>query len=540
MTDGSTWQRWTPRLEVVLLVAAGMAWAASRTGWQILDIRQTSWLNDGDWQVYQQAFLMHVHGPWTLQPGAIPGLLHPDGLSVFYTAAIFWLCLAGKLLTLVVPGEFQLYGWWIFGCYVGQALSARFLLKQTSVTGAARVGGALLALVDPVLMARNGHLALMFHAVIILQLALAIRAVRRPDDAERTARWSLVLPLFGVGLEAYLPAQLIPLCVATLFITHLTGARPWKRLPVDVAALAVGLVVMLWLVGAIPAGEVDRTAEGFGQFSSDLLALVNSQNLSRLVPSLPANPRQGEGYAYLGLGVLALLPIAVFALLRERKTSLPFLRRLSPLLVAVLLLAGYAWSSHVTVLGREVLTLEWLFAPFSFLTSAFRTCGRFIWSFHYLVSFGVIVLVARLVQTRSVVAALLFSAASAAQGAELIADRTAYVRPPDPPVDPQWMELGKTYKHLALVPSQLQWICGYDVEAVWHLTRAAALSRMTINSGNVGRVPKRARDACGKAFEGPLDPTTLYVVSPRNVSDAGLRGAQCSSLGRYFLCRGSR
>jgi hypothetical protein len=339
-----------------------------------------------------------------------------------------------------------------------------------------------------------------------------------------------------VGLEAYLPAQVIPLCVATLLITHVTKARPWGLLARDLAVLVVGLIGMLWLVGALPAGEVERSAEGFGEFSSDLLALVNSQNLSRWVPSLPASPRQGEGYAYLGLGVLLLVPVAIVAFVREAKQHGAFLKRLAPALVTALLLAGYAWSSHVTLLGREVLNLEWLFSPFSVLTSTFRACGRFIWALHYVVSFGVIVLVARWLQRRAAVALAVFVVAAAAQGGELISDRSMYVRPAEPPVDAGWLELGKRYEHLAIVPLQLQWICGYDIEAVWQLTRAAALSGMTINSGHVGRAPKRAREACGKPFVGPMDPKTVYVVSPPNVADPGLRGAQCRSMGRYALC----
>jgi hypothetical protein len=52
----------------------------------------------------------------------------------------------------------------------------------------------------------------------------------------------------------------------------------------------------------------------------------------------------------------------------------------------------------------------------------------------------------------------------------------------------------------------------------------------------VGRAPKRAREACGKPFAGPMDPKTVYVVSPPNVGDPGLSGARCQPIGRYFLC----
>ncbi len=513
--------------EVVVLIGAGLAWCVSRSAWHVLDPRETAWMHNGDWEVYYQAWLLHTRGPWTLQLGAIPGLLYPYGLSTFYAGANFWLCLAGKLVAPFVEGEFQLYGLWYLASFIAQGLAYRFALTQAGLRGVTRLFGSLLGLVDPVQMARMGHIALMMHALTIVQLGLALRAWRRPESSASTARWTVGIAVAAVGVEAYLAGQAIPLAIAVLIVTRLVGRRPWKALALDLGLLGAGVLFMLWQVGAIPAGEVDRSAEGFGQFSSDLLALFNSQGYSQWVPPLPSGPRQGEGFAYLGVGVLALLPFALASLVRwVRARGLRAIVPLLPLVVVVLLTAGYAWSSHVTLRGAEVLNLEWAFAPFEPITRAFRTCGRFIWPLHYLVAMGAIVLAAKLVPSRWWLAPIAFGLAAVVQAVELKANNPAFFHAPVPPVSAGWKGLGQRYQHLQIVPVQVQWVCDYDPNAVSYLTRVAAQERMTINSGNVGRVPRPIRSQCGAVFQGPMDEQTLYVVAPNHANDPGFAGGR--------------
>ena len=86
--------------------------------------------------------------------------------------------------------------------------------------------------------------------------------------------------------------------------------------------------------------------------------------------------------------------------------------------------------------------------------------------------------------------------------------------------------MGKKYKHIEIVPVQVQWVCDYDPAVVSFLTRVAAQERMTINSGNVGRVPRAVKAACGSTFIGPMDPETIYVAAPNHLGDPGLVGAE--------------
>ncbi|MBE2252286.1 MAG: hypothetical protein IAE78_22320 [Myxococcus sp.] len=522
--------RWVGWVEVLALSMLALAWCVSRCAWHVLDPRETAWMHNGDWEVYYQAWLLHTRGPWTLQLGAIPGLLYPHGLSVFYSGANFWLCLVGKLVAPFISGEFQLYGLFYLVGYVAQVLAYRWALTRAGVTGGARLAGALLGLVSPVLMARMGHIALMLHALTIVQVGLAVRVWRRPELAASTARWTVGVAVFAVGIEAYLAGQAIPLALAVLAITRLSGRRPWRLLVVDVALLGAGVLFMLWQVGAIPGGDVDRGADGFGQFSSDLFALFNSQGYSKWVPALPSGPRQGEGFAYLGVGGLAVLPVAAVSLgLWLRRRGVRALVHLWPLVVVVLLTAAYAWSSHVTVKGAEVLNLEWAFAPFASVTRAFRTCGRFIWPLHYLVSLGTIALAARALKWKGL-AAVFLCVAAAAQAYELNANTPAFFSPPAPPIGPAWTGLGERYRHVEIVPVQVQWVCDYNPAVVSFLTRVAAQERMTINSGNVGRVPRAVKAACGAAFTGPMDLQTLYIVAPGHEGDVGLAGGRAQTI----------
>ncbi|MBL9038414.1 MAG: hypothetical protein JNG84_07870 [Archangium sp.] len=525
--------RW---LESVVLVVAALGWTVWHIGWPVLNPLETRWMHDGDWELTYNAWLLFIRGPWTLQPGAIPALLYPYGIPVFYNAVVFWVGLVGKLAAPFVAAEFQLYGAWLVACFVGQALAYRWALEKAGVGGFARVAGALLGLMDPVLAARFGHLALMGHAVLAVQLGCALWAARSPAESLGAARASVAWAVFTVGLDGYLAAQAIPLSVAVLLIA---GRGRWRSVAPLLGALVAGVVAMLWATGAIPAAAVDPGAEGFGQFSADPLALFNSQGSSTLVPGFAAGPRQGEGFGYLGAGGLFALGAALVGAIGQRRRLPHVARRVWPVVAMALALFVYAWSSVVMVAGRVVLDLGALYAPLHPLTNAFRGSGRFVWPVHALTLLGALVLVARSPWPRLLRAGVLV-AALALQLAEKKPPRPPTSTGPMPELSAVWNGAGAVYRHLAIVPPQVQWVCPYNPEVVGRLTRVAAREGLTINSGHVGRVPYGFASQCGAPFVGPLDPDTLYVTGPEHVRDPGFAAASCGSFDGLVLCVDAR
>ena len=69
----------------------------------------------------------------------------------------------------------------------------------------------------------------------------------------------------------------------------------------------------MWLAGyfAIPTKSFSGGIEYYGRYAANLNSLWNPMWGSRFLPGLPVIAGSDlEGYGYLGLGVLAMLPIA--------------------------------------------------------------------------------------------------------------------------------------------------------------------------------------------------------------------------------------
>jgi hypothetical protein len=74
-----------------------------------------------------------------------------------------------------------------------------------------------------------------------------------------------------------------------------------------VVAVTLDVFIALGYIGS----GISRGANGFGQYSADILTLVNPAGTSRFLPALPVAPGQYEGFGYVGSGVLVLSVIGL-------------------------------------------------------------------------------------------------------------------------------------------------------------------------------------------------------------------------------------
>ncbi len=493
------------------------------------------WMLREDWSAYHWGFTFFRNSAWALPLGATPELFWPYGTSVGFTDANPWVSVFFKLLSPILPTHFQFSGLWFLACFVLQAV---FGTRITAVFTDDRVrqalGGTLFA-VTPLLPSRHPHIALCAFFFLTAGLYFHLAPVKSRAGAKRIALGCIVMLAWAAGTHGYLSVMLLALaltlCARLVWVERVL--RPTEGLLF--VALCLGTTLMVYyLFGYIGWKRADLTAEGFGQFSGDLTALYNPQRWSRWVDPLPFRPRQWEGFAYLGVGVMALLAVTLLLRLRRPLEALRALGRHWPLLIALTGMWLYSLSSHVAAHGETVLDLSSWYEPAAPLTGIFRSSGRFAWPLHLaLIALGVSAVAA--LKQRTVGRVLLLGAVGL-QVFELDRERLDFRPVPLSPLkDPAWEASTGAYRHLAMTPLNLLWVCRYDPSRVNRLSYEAYRRGWTFNSGNFMRKEPGVEALCHQS-PSPPDPATIYVVDGGHVPAFRSANFACGTLERFNVC----
>jgi hypothetical protein len=514
----------------------------------------------GDWGTHMLGWLHYRSAPlWHLPLGQVPNLGYPLGTSMIFTDSIPLLGLVLRPFSALLPTDFQYLGLWLLASFVLQgALGARiasiYLKSRVAITASA----ALFVLL-PAFVMRNVHPALTAHWIILAVLYGALRGPRR-------TRWGLVVL---VSMTALIQPYIWMFVLVLLFGVLVDDVRRGASSGVTAAAafawcLAVS-AGLLALVGGFSSGFQTSTG-GFGEASANVLALVASNGTSRLI-GLNTPPTQGEGMAFLGLGVLSVLAIGLVLSIWDRRRCQP-VRRFSanrwPLAtgVAVVLLAVFALSDRVFVGSHEVLNISWLYDPIRPLAEKFRSSGRAVWPLMYmfvaLAIGGLRMSLSRSTKRPELTATVVLAVCAGIQYADLtIQNRHEDVKKHffdqsapyfvDRLSDPRWTLIGTDhYQHMAVVPTTLYGCTGVKHEEGYNSGRIALLSlqayraSLTFNSGYFSRLRVGVAECCETqnraAFE-RLDAHTIYIFGDGHQPPPGSR---CDTLNGITVCVSER
>jgi uncharacterized protein DUF6311 len=524
-----TWPSWAAGL-------LGIAWFLSIGGGAIIDPRNTKWLS-GDWLQHWLGFLYFTHEPWGFPLGKLSSIPYPIGTSIVFTDSNPLVAIPTKLLAHFLPQEFQLIGMWLLVCF---GLQGYFGSRLTSVVTKSPLhqllGGCLFAL-SPVLTTRIGHDTLCAHWLILGLLFFGLRHHSDSHAAFTSIRSSVLFVWLSVAIHPYLAAMCLVLALATfarLYRDRLLGA---KIAILSVAAMFAGVLLIAWLIGYF--GGENRAIGGFGLFSADLLTLFDPRETSRLIPALPTQPAQWEGFGFLGTGGLALLAIAV-AVSVVRPPRITHGRLI--VLVVVGAMALYSLSSDIALAGHVIIHVRRGYRLLGSLTSMFRASGRFIWPLHYvLLLFGLWGLVSQRNRWRWGLPTVILAAAIVGQAIDFKMNPYWF--------SPKQLRQAPTsnfalvrghFDHLSLYPPQIGSECGFPLaeDRVYRYELLAYRLGLTFNSGSFARVDQSKVDqqCAGIHMEtDELDRRTVYVVSADFV--AGLAAhSSCNRFDGDWVC----
>ena len=292
------------------------------------------------------------------------------------------------------------------------------------------------------------------------------------------------------------------------------------RLLAECAAILAMVGAIAWSLGVF---EPHWPSGNYGAFAMPLDALWNPavETYSTFLPAIEQRPGRGfEGFQYLGLGLLLLLPAAVILARRlprpapDAPDSLSRYRWLVPALVVLTLLAV---STYPDFAGYALPRLH-LPVEIANALDAVRASGRLFWPVAYVLVFVALRVIYRLPQRTArlaLIAALVvqiadlvpMSVAIRAQSAEA-RHEPFYVRTPSP----EWDRLIGQADDIAFVPGDVTKGLGHFQEIAWR----AAKAQVPVRSVYVARTSQasaaRQQAETDHFRAGEVVPGRLYIL----------------------------
>ncbi len=483
------------------------------------------WLMEGDPATQYLGWRFFRAEPWHWPPGMIRSYGLEVGSAIVFTDSIPIAAFAAKLLSPFLPEPFQYFGLWALMCYALQGFFGGMLAALASERPVERYAITLLFVASlPVMDRAIGHFALMSHWLVLWGLWLALR----PNRELSTGQWVAVTCIASL-VHAYLLYIVLALWVADVLRRRHFDAEPrpslgdWVR---HVTIVAMALVATMALAGyfLLPTHAVTGGAQYYGKYATNLNAFWNPGWGSRFLPGLAVmKGAELEGHAYLGLGMLVLLPIALLTLIAPGSAR-PNVKPYVPLIAVGLLLWMLA-VSHLVAWGDRVVLEVPIRGKLLDTIATLRASGRLAWVALYGLWFAAVAIVATRFTPR--VATALIVGAVALQLADIspryvamrdyFADR--FIATPakraSPLVSPFWPEAAKHNRTIRMAPVAnmargWEWLSLYAVD-----------HGMAINTGQFARLSFPRVDAANGVItrtlkDGPLDPTTLYLLWSRD------------------------
>ncbi|MCR5356183.1 MAG: DUF6311 domain-containing protein [Lachnospiraceae bacterium] len=423
------------RKDKLILFLTGCALGAACFLWvygaRILNPLYDAWLFNTDIDLKQHyiGFCHYRMSPWHFPIGLIDTLSYPVSMSVIYTDSIPLFAFVFKLLSPVLPLDFQYFG--IFGimCFMlmgGYSSLLVHTLIKGSILGSSddNIARSRFAFVD-----RN--LALILSAVCSVVFILSSTVLQRMFyHTSLAAQWIIIAAMYVwvnrdeytkrgvlirylllgflcVGIHTYFVPMVGSILLASSVETVIRKGqegdkgRIIRTEVINILSFCVSGLITLFVFGGF-YGASKGFGEGIGSFTANLNTFVNP-----LYGSIVFKPMrilygfQYEGYAYLGLGILILSVIAAVYLIKAVKGSglksylKAHLRQTVGLCLFVvnLFIAVFptAAINDFRIIGIP------LGQTLGRILGVFRSNGRFIWTCVYLIYLCALVCFIRLI-----------------------------------------------------------------------------------------------------------------------------------------------
>lgn len=379
-----------------IIILASCFWGIFVLGPKPLNIFDTSWL----WHDLAQVYLAWAQ--YNSDPNAhwlmSSRMSHPIEMNfaLFDPMPIFLLTI-GKLSPLL-PDKTQYFGVYFLACLILQGILGYLILKKIILFSKSTssqieiycVIGSIFFILAPYTIYRfQQHTALASHWIILLSIWVSLST--RSSQLMPWLFLNCAVVFLATGINPYLTLLVLisQSCIVFFDLRKTSVIQIGYRL----AALSVITVAGFKLFGFLSASGVRDF--GYGLFSMNMLGPFSSNGWATLLPINLPDPTEGqawEGFNYQGLGILLLLGISMYLVVRLKPTEkhsffFPYQAAL------LIVLISYLLALSTTLTFSSIVFKPYVPSIIDHILSAFRASGRLFWvGGYWLIIIGIVTL----------------------------------------------------------------------------------------------------------------------------------------------------
>ena len=361
-------------------------------GTKILNPCYTDWLmSGGDLSQHYLGWKMYRNGDWTFPIGLTDQLAYPYYTSVIFTDSIPIFAVFFKLLSPILPANFQYFGFWGILCFGLQGMLAAKILKKFLQEDILVILGAVFFILSPICIQRMfGHTALAGQWLILLAIYTIVYYEEKFCENKNAV---LIYGFLGILCSAthvyFVPIVGIVLC-AFVLISIVKSQKILQGFLPLISFLSM-VMTTVYLLGGFTSNMTAQSG-GLGHYSFNLNSFFNPMGWSIYLKNLETyTTGQYEGFAYPGLGLLFLFFVTFLHTVSEiHFPSVKFNKQVAVekikiiAYILIILLSLITAASPKVSLGEHLLFEIPIPVFIKKIWTVFRASGRLIWPAVYL------------------------------------------------------------------------------------------------------------------------------------------------------------
>ena len=378
-----------------------------------------------------------------------------------------------------LPDRFQYIGIYLLICFILNYYTSKLIFRHLGLNLLNSGLASIILSTSPIILNRyieNTHYSLTSSFLLFTTILLILRV-----DLN-FFKW-LFLYIFAILIFLYY----IPfILLAHLFLL----AKSFKNKRIKFSQLLIELFLIfgasigsMYLIGFFYGG-VSSSDVGYGLFKSSLTSFIDPSGWSQIIPDLPETYGAYEGFAYVGVPSIILTLLYISLLGKPKRINRNLSESFKILWITSIFLYLFSLSNKISFGSLELFEYQ-LPAQFTFLTSTFRSTGRFSWLIVYVIFIWLVFTMSEKLTSKnmSILLLILTLIHILDISQQLISQRDlkfskSYVSDLQ---NPAWTELRNCYEKIRIYPPSMA------PDNYYNFVNLALEQDLSINTGRFGR-----------------------------------------------------